>query len=118
MHKPIAVLGGGNGGRCMAADLTLRGHKVNFYEHPSFKDKIKEIQETGIINLVGIDVSGAAKIHKVTTAMEEALENAEIISVITPSFAHEIFFEEMIPFLQDEQIVISVGRRLWLDPPC
>jgi|LSQX01.1.fsa_nt_gb opine dehydrogenase len=106
MHKPVAVLGGGNGGRCMAADLTLRGYKVNFYEHPNFEDKIKTIQETGVINLVGIDVSGAAKIHKITTLMEEALENAEIINVITPSFAHEIFFEEMIPFLQDEQIVI------------
>ncbi|MGI6328752.1 MAG: NAD/NADP octopine/nopaline dehydrogenase family protein [Dethiobacteria bacterium] len=106
MYKPVAVLGGGNGGRCMAADLTLRGYKVNFYEHPNFEDKIKTIQETGVINLVGIDVSGAAKIHKITTVIEEALENAEIINVITPSFAHEIFFEEMIPFLQDEQIVI------------
>ncbi|MGI6317375.1 MAG: NAD/NADP octopine/nopaline dehydrogenase family protein [Dethiobacteria bacterium] len=106
MHKAIAVLGGGNGGRCMAADLTLRGHKVNFYEHPNFKDKIKEILETGIINLVGLDVSGAAKIHKVTTVMEEALENVDLINIVMPSFAHEIFFREMIPFLKDGQTVI------------
>lgn len=106
MDKAIAVLGGGNGGRCMAADLTLRGHKVNFYEHPDFKDKIREILETGIINLVGIEVSGAAKIHKVTTVIEEALADAEIINVVMPSFAHEIIFQQMIPFLKDGQVVI------------
>ncbi|NMB42365.1 MAG: hypothetical protein GX996_10610 [Firmicutes bacterium] len=106
MDKAVAVLGGGNGGRCMAADLTLRGFKVNFYEHPSFEESIREIKETGIIDLVSIDVSGAAKINKVTTVMEEALSDADIINVILPSFAHDIFYEEMIPFLQDGQTVI------------
>lgn len=112
MNKAIAVLGGGNGGRCMAADLTLRGYKVNFYEHPSFKDTIKEILETGIINLVGINISGVAEINKVTTAIEEALENVEIINVIVPSYAHEIFFKEMIPFLQKGQTVIVWAGNL------
>lgn len=106
MDKAVAVLGGGNGGRCMAADLTLRGYKVNFCEHPDFKDKIKGILETGTIDLVGVDVSGTAKIHKVTTVFEEALENADLINIIMPSFAHETFFQEIIPFLKDGQTVI------------
>ena len=112
MDKAVAVLGGGNGGRCMAADLTLRGFKVNFYEHPSFEESIREIKETGIIDLVSIDVSGAAKINKVTTVMEEALSDADIINVILPSFAHDIFYEEMI-LLQDGQTVIVDGG-FWL----
>lgn len=106
MGKTIAVLGGGNGGRCMAADLTLRGYKVNLYEHPNFADKMKTILETGIINLVGLDVSGEAKINRVTTAMGEALADSDIINIVIPSFAHELFFQEMIPFLQDGQTII------------
>jgi len=47
MSKAIAVLGGGNGGRCMAADLTLRGFRVNLYEHPDFQNNFKDVLEQG-----------------------------------------------------------------------
>lgn len=35
LNQPIAVLGGGNFAHVMAADLTLGGYDVNFYDHPT-----------------------------------------------------------------------------------
>ena len=104
--KPLAVLGGGSGGHCMAADLTLRGYKVNLYEHPSFKDNFNTTLETGEIKLTGMGVTGLAKIHNLTTDMEKALKDVEVINVVIPAAGHELFFTEMIPFLQDGQIVV------------
>ena len=51
--KKIAVLGGGNGAHTMAAELTLKGHTVNLYEMPQFKDNMKEVFETQTSHLQG-----------------------------------------------------------------
>ncbi len=104
--KPVAVLGGGNGGHCMAADLTLRGYKVNLYEHPSFKDNFKTTLETGNIKLSGIGPIGSAQIHKVTIDMEEALKDVDIVNVAITATGHELFFKEMLPHLKEGQIVV------------
>lgn len=48
----IAVLGGGNGAHALAADLVNRGFEVNLYEMPKFKDNMKKVFETGIIESV------------------------------------------------------------------
>ncbi len=37
MDQPIAILGGGNTGHTTAADISLGGHRVNFYERPLLK---------------------------------------------------------------------------------
>ncbi|HID56610.1 TPA: hypothetical protein EYP37_08785 [Candidatus Poribacteria bacterium] len=106
LEKPIAVLGGGNGGHTMAADLTLAGYKVNFYEHPLFKEKFKKTLETGRVEMRGVGRQGVAEIHKVTLDMEEAISDVELINLVIPALGHDRFFEEMIPFLQDGQTVV------------
>ena len=37
MRQSIAVLGGGNGGHAVAAEMALAGHEVRMYEDPKFK---------------------------------------------------------------------------------
>ena len=39
--NPIAVLGGGNGAHCMAADLALAGYDVNLCELPAFRESFR-----------------------------------------------------------------------------
>ena len=41
--KKIAVLGGGNGAHTMAAEFALKGHTVNLYEMPQFKNNMKKV---------------------------------------------------------------------------
>lgn len=106
LDKPIAVLGGGNGGHTMAADLTLAGYKVNFYEHPLFEEKFRTTLETGKVEMRGVGREGIADIHKVTLDMEEAIGDVKLINLVIPALGHDLFFEEMIPFLQDGQTVV------------
>lgn len=102
MDRPIAILGGGNAGHCMAADLTLGGFKVNFYEHPNFKTSFQTTLQTGMVEIIDV---GQAKIHKVTMDMADALDDVELIMVVIPAMGHELFFNTMLPHLKDGQVV-------------
>jgi opine dehydrogenase len=105
LDKPIAVLGGGATAQTIAAHLTLKGFKIIICEHPNFKEKFKPIIQKGSIECIGL-VKGIAKLHKATTNLKEAVEDVEIINIAIPALGHEIFFDELIPHLTDEQIVI------------
>lgn len=107
MNQPIAVLGGGNVGHTMAADLTLGGYDVNFYEHPQFGDTFKTTLEKGIVEIHDhITVRHElARIHKATTDMKVAISDVQLIFVVIPSFGQELFFNTMIPHLKDGQVV-------------
>ena len=106
MNKPIAVLGGGNGAHMMAGDLTLAGYKVKLYEHPLFAEKIAGVLQSKKILVQGIGRTGLAEIDCVTTDISEALEEAEFVNMVIPAMGHELFIQEMLPFLRDGQIVV------------
>jgi len=111
--KPIAVLGAGNVGQTMAADLTLKGYKVKLYELPEFaKKSLGEVLETGKIELRGDQINfkwfrneGVAEIDTITTDMGEALDGVELVLLPIPASGHEVFFERMIPHLEDGMVV-------------
>lgn len=105
MKKPITILGGGNGGHQMAADLTLKGFDIIFCEHPDFEKTFKSTLENGEIESIGL-IEGTAKIYKVTMNFKEALEDVELIYLVVPSIAHETFFDKIIPNLKDGQIIV------------
>ena len=49
------------------------------------------------LNKFGFYREGVAKFDKVTTSVEEAVKDAEIIIVALPAVGHEAFFKELIP---------------------
>ncbi|HIH97694.1 MAG TPA: NAD/NADP octopine/nopaline dehydrogenase [Thermoplasmata archaeon] len=112
-EKPVAILGGGATAQTFAADFALAGHKVHLYESPQFAEKslgkvlkTHEIELEGKqINFKGFRRTGKAKIDVVTTKASEALGGTGLIVVSVPSIAHKPFFEKMIPYLEDEQII-------------
>lgn len=111
--RPIAILGGGATGQTFAADLTLAGYKVRLYELPEFAPKsLGEVLENHEIELAGpqlnfkwIKRTGVAKIDVVTTDISEAIKGAGLIIVSIPAVGHKIFFERMIPYLEDGQVI-------------
>jgi opine dehydrogenase len=105
LEKPIAILGGGNGGHQMALDLTLRGYDINFCEHPDFKQSFKNTLETGEIESIGL-IEEKAKIHKVTMNFKEAVEDVDLIYLVIPAIGHEKFFDSIIPHLRDGQLIV------------
>ncbi|MEW6545727.1 MAG: NAD/NADP octopine/nopaline dehydrogenase family protein [Bacillota bacterium] len=106
MGKAVAVLGGGHGGHCMAADLALAGYQVNFYEVPEFAARVEKVLKSGEIKLTGIGRQGVARLNTATTDMGEALAGVDLINIVVPAYAHGRFFREMLPYLRDGQTVV------------
>lgn len=108
----ISIIGAGNGGMTAAYHLSRMGNEVCIYDSPSFDRQIKAVQETGGIKaLDGRDgdsylFGGFEQIAMATTDMGEAVAFAETLVMICPSFAQEILFEKMIPYLQAGQVLI------------
>jgi len=102
----IAVLGGGNGGHAIAANLSLAGFKVNFFELPQFADSFEKVLRTKEIQIQGISIDGVAKLNLATTDIQQAIKDAGVIFVITPAFGHKAMAEVCAPFVQDGQIIV------------
>lgn len=110
---PIAVLGAGAVGKAVGADSVLAGNRVHLYELPEFAEStLKNIEKTGVVikatgqnNLYGFERSGKAVFDLVTTDITEAVKGARLIIVAVPSIAHNVFFEKLVPVLEDGMIV-------------
>ena len=111
MHHPSdqsknprwAVIGGGNGGQSVSAHLALMGYQVRLYDISPIT--VNAINNQGGIELEGV-VKGFGKIDGATTSLLEAVDGAHLIMVITPATAHRDIAKALVPFLQDEQIIV------------
>ncbi|PIV23098.1 MAG: hypothetical protein COZ69_01250 [Deltaproteobacteria bacterium CG_4_8_14_3_um_filter_45_9] len=102
----VAVLGGGNGGHAVAANLSLAGFKVNFFELPQFADSFEKVLRTKEIQIEGVSIDGMAKLNLATTDIQQAIKDAEVIFVITPAFGHKAMADVCAPFVQDGQMIV------------
>jgi len=102
----VAVLGGGNGGHAVAANLSLSGFKVNFFEHPRFAGSLEKVLRTREIRIEGVSIDGVAKMNLATIDIQQAIKEAEVIFVVTPAFGHKAMAEACAPFVQDGQIIV------------
>jgi len=113
LGKPVAILGGGACAQTFAADFTLAGYKVRLYELPELaQGTLGEVLRTHEIELGGAQTNfkwfrraGVAKVNVVTTEISEALKEAGLIIVAIPAKGHKPFFEKMIPYLEDGQVI-------------
>jgi opine dehydrogenase len=113
LGKPVAILGGGVCAQTFAADLTLEGYRVRLYELPEFApESLGEVLDTREIELGGKQLNfrwfrreGVAKVDVVTTEISKALKGAGLVIVAIPAKGHKPFFEKMIPYLEDGQMV-------------
>src|SRR5262249_27501511 len=110
--RTVAVLGGGHGARTVAADMTLAGHQVTLFEMPDFRENIRAIFDTGVINLDGQARIGKAQLHKVTSDIRDAIVKAEIILIVTPAMAHLPYAKLLGPVIADGQHVILIPGTL------
>ena len=108
--KTIAVIGAGNGGFAMAADLALSGWKINLYELPRFGENIAPLFDKGGIDIVGTHIDGKAnsgfgKLNKITTDIKDATDDAYCIMVITQAVTHEEVAKLIGPHLKEGQTI-------------
>ncbi len=107
----FTVVGAGNGGKSMAAHLGVMGAKVNLYNRTY--DHIEAIAKRGGIELDSYEggPTGFGRLNLVTSEIEEAVADTEVIMIATPSTAHAPLAKIMAPYLKDGQIVVlNPGR--------
>ena len=107
--KKIAVLCGGNGAHTMAAEFTLKGHTVNMYEMPQFKNNMKKVFETKTIKLGGNikELQGPVTLNMVTDDIAEAVEGCHYICIVAPAFSHLGYAKLLKGHLHKDQIVVT-----------
>lgn len=79
------------------------GYQVRLYDISPIT--VNAINNQGGIELEGV-VKGFGKIDGATTSLLEAVDGAHLIMVITPATAHRDIAKALVPFLQDEQIIV------------
>lgn len=105
MFKRIAIIGGGNGGKAAAAELTLRGKRVRLFEFTEFRSNLEELMATRRITATGA-VAGQAVLERVTCDLGEALDGADTIMVCTQALAHERVARALAPLIRPDHLVI------------
>ena len=110
--KPIAILGGGGVGKTMAGDCALAGKKVRLWDAPRFAElNFRNIDKTGIklsgnqFSYYGFERRGVGFVEMATTDMAAAVKGAGIIIIATVAMAHEDIFRQLIPLLEDGQVI-------------
>ncbi len=108
----FTVVGAGHGGKAMAAHLGLMGYPVTLYNRTAAH--VAAIAARGGIQLTSVDPQdpqGFGPLHVVTSSMEEALAEAQIVMVVVPASAHRDIARMAAPYLQDGQVVVlNPGR--------
>jgi opine dehydrogenase len=104
----FAIIGAGNGGLSMAGYLALSGFIVNLYNRT--QEKIETLMSDPVIELSG-SVNGKGRLNLVTSKIEEAIKDTDIIMVTIPAIGHYSIAAAMAPYLEDGQIIVlNPGR--------
>ncbi len=107
------VIGAGHGGKSMAAHLALMGFEVTLYNRTP--ENVEMLKARGGITLESYETgpSGFSQMALVTSDIQQAIKNADVIMVVVPAFAHRDIAINTAPHLRDGQIVIlHPGRTL------
>jgi opine dehydrogenase len=105
------VMGAGHGAKAMAAHLSLMGFSVTLYNRTP--ENVDGIKERGGIELRSYKGGphGFGKLQLVTSDLEEALREADVIMAVVPSTAHGDIADRVCRYLRDGQIVVlNPGR--------
>jgi opine dehydrogenase len=103
-RKPVfAVLGAGHGGLAMAGHLSLMGFDVRLYNRS--EDRLWGARSTGGVEVEG-EVEGFGRLSVITTSMQEAIADVDVIMVVVPATAHRFMAEQCAPHLKDGQIIV------------
>lgn len=108
MNKPnkYTVIGAGNGGKAMAAHLALMGFEVTLFNRTL--EHVEAIQQRGGIELESYEGGphGFGKLSMVTSDLQAALSEAQVIMVVVPSSAHEDIAQKTALHLKNGQIIL------------
>lgn len=104
----IAMVGAGNAGCAVAADLTLKGHEVTLIKtsHAMHDDNFNYLlQHDGEMTLNEFGEMKTAHIAKVTRDLSLVKGNEIVVIYIQTNF-HETLIQRLVPHLEDDQVIL------------
>jgi opine dehydrogenase len=104
--KKIAVLGAGGTGHAIAADLTLAGFELRLYEEPKYRERLNYVLARQGIGISGGVRQGFATLSCITTEIEEALQDAQVIFVSVVASRHQTIAQLCAPYLKNGQTIV------------
>jgi len=102
-----AVLGSGHGGRAVCAQIAAKEYPVIMYEPLAETGDYLKIKAGKEMFIKG-DMTAGGRLSGATMDIGEAVENAAVILIVVPSFAHQPIFDRLVPHLKDHQHIIII----------
>lgn len=104
----VAVVGAGNAGCAVAADMSSRGVEVSLIKtsHSMHDDNFEFLQKNGgtiVMHEKGVDTE--CRISCVTRDLSE-VTNAEVIIIYIQTNYHEQLIERLAPYVSDNQVLL------------
>jgi opine dehydrogenase len=104
----ISILGAGNGGHAFATYAKERGFSVKIWNRS--KLTIDMIQKNEGISATGL-IEGHYPVDIATCSIKEAIQDSQLIMIVTPANAHKEIAQKIAPYLEEDQIVmLNPGR--------
>jgi len=103
----LAVLGLGNLGRGVAAELAWRGHEVSVWNRS--REPLEEVEA------LGITIRGEEPRHtdvRVAPQLDDAVEGAEVVVVTTPAYGHANVLDRLAPVVADHHLLVLMPGNL------
>jgi opine dehydrogenase len=104
--SPVAVIGAGNVGCALAADLALQGVEVRLFNRSP--GRLAAIRDAGGITVTG-EIDGLAAPALVTGSLEEAVDGAGVVAVAVPTVSLPTYAAALAQATTAEQLI-------WLNP--
>ncbi|EOG6176934.1 NAD/NADP octopine/nopaline dehydrogenase [Clostridium perfringens] len=108
----ITVVGAGNAGTTIAADLALKGHAVKLLKTSKsiHSENFNAIINNGYkVELMRENDTKKAKLNLVTDNFKDALVNSEVIILYVQTNYQEEVIKKMVPFLNNQIVIIEPG---------
>jgi opine dehydrogenase len=106
VSSPVAVIGAGNVGCALAADLALQGAEVRLFNRSP--GRLAAIRDAGGITVTG-EIDGFAAPALVTGSLAEAVDGAEVVAVTVPTASLPAYAAALAQATTGEQLI-------WLNP--
>ncbi len=104
----ITVLGTGNAGTTISADLAHKGHRVTMLKTSDklHNENFDAIQKNLCITVNDLDGRYTTPIHCATTDYAEAMADAELVIVYNQTNYHRNVIEKLAPHIRDGQLFL------------
>ena len=107
----VLVLGAGNGGFAMAADLAVRGHKTTLYNRTAAT--LAATMDQRGINYTGVLGEGFAPVDNFVTDLKGVVAKADLIVACVPATAHRSLARTLAPHLvEGQKVLLNPGGML------